>query len=151
MQRNITYNQFIKTSFFFILAVVYLGFSNIFLWLPPLLGLTFLLFVYSLEHERFDYLIFIFLYLLVFELEKGFLLFSSSIFFIFMYKFFLPKIRIAFDSRVLINYLCLVATYAFFILYAYILNQVLWLEASALFDWHFIYYILIEALIISLL
>lgn len=143
MQRSLT-NKKILTGIGIVIAfVLYQSLSSIYLLLPPLLGVLFFYFIRALEKEDLYALLLIMLLLLIFEAEKDFLLFSSLVYFTFVYRFVIPRLRIFISCRLCLKILFLFLAYFGFWIFSYILNQVLWVEVPS-FDWHIFYYMFIE-------
>ena len=147
MQRNITYQATIKIFFLFLLLVVYESLTNVYLWLPPLFGLAFLVFVYAVEKGDLYVLILTVLYLLAFEANKEFTLFSSLFFFIILYKMGLQKLRLVVSCEKCLDYISIAFAYIGFWLFTVVVNQ-LSLQPLMSFDWAILYYILIETIVV---
>lgn len=143
MQRSLTSKNILGTIGIGIAFVLYQSLSSIYLLLPPLLGLIFFYFIHALEKEDVGFLIFIILLLLVFEAEKDFLLFSTLVYFTFIYRFIIPRLRMMISCRICLKVFFLFLAYPGFLMYSYVLNQVLWVEVPR-FDWHIFYYMFIE-------
>jgi hypothetical protein len=122
---------------------MYQSLSSIYLLLPPMLGVLFFYFIHALEKEDLSKLLLVLLLLLVFEAEKDFLLFSSLVYFTFIYRFVIPHLRIMISCAVCLKVIFLMIAYLGYILFSYILSQVLWVEAPSV-DWHVFYYMFIE-------
>jgi len=143
MQRSLT-NKKILTGLGLSLGfALYQSLSSIYLLLPPMLGVLFFYFVDALQKEDLPKLLLVILLLLVFEAEKDFLLFSSLVYFTFVYRFVIPRLRIMTNCRVCLKVIFLFLAYPGFILFSYVLSQVLWVEAPSM-DWHIFYYMFIE-------
>ena len=147
MQRNITYQDIVKLLGGLVFFLLYEVLSSIYLFLPPLLGLAFLLFVYAIENGKLHLVLFTAIYLLVFETDKEFLLFSSLVFFILAYKIGLLKLRQVIQCKKCLDYISIAMVYFGFWLFTLILNQMLWINQNP-FDLTIVYYIVIEALIV---
>ena len=94
MQRSLTNKKILTTLGIIIAFVLYQSLSSIYLLLPPLLGVLFFYFIRALEKEDLYSLVLIIILLLIFEAEKDFLLFSSLVYFTFIYRFVIPKLRV---------------------------------------------------------
>ena len=128
MRRNSSNPDYIRLF----LAVVVFGLlqilSNSFIFFPTFPAVFFVYIVLNIDNEeKLLYILFSFLYLSFYELNKGFYLFSSLIFFIIFYTVFVDKIRSSFTCK---N--CILAVYVlsfylgeFFVnaLISYILNR----------------------------
>ncbi len=143
MQRSFTYKKILTGLGLIIGFVLYQSLSSIYLLLPPMLGVLFFYFIYALEKEDLGKLLLVILLLLVFEAEKDFLLFSSLVYFTFIYRFVIPRLSIMISCKVCLKVIYLFIAYLGYIFYSYILSQVLWVESPS-FDWHIFYYMFIE-------
>ena len=143
MQRSFTDKKLLSRIGIVIGFVLYQGLSSIYLLLPPLLGVLFFYFIRALEKEDIGALALVIVLLLVFEVEKGFLLFGALVYFTFIYRFVIPRLRVMISCAVCLKVFFLFLAYPGFILYSYVLNQVLWVETPSV-DWHIIYYMFIE-------
>ncbi len=143
MQRSLTNKKKLTAIVIVAAFVLYQSLSSVYLLLPPLLGVLFFYFVRALENEDLHSLILIIILLLVFEAEKDFLLFSSLVYFTFIYRFVIPKLRVLINCWFCLKVMFLFLAYPGFIVFSYILNQVLWVEVPRV-DWHMIYYMFAE-------
>ena len=143
MQRSFTNKKILTGSLLVVSFVVYQSLSSIYLLLPPMLGVLFFYFIHALEKEDLPKLLLVLLLLLVFEAEKDFLLFSSLVYFTFIYRFVIPHLRIMISCAVCLKIISLMLAYLGYILFSYVLSQVLWVEAPSI-DWHVFYYMFIE-------
>ena len=100
MQRSFTYQKILTGLALVPAFVLYQSLSSIYLLLPPLLGVLFFYFVQALEKEELPKLSLLILLLLVFEAEKDFLLFSSLVYFTFVYRFVIPRLRIMTSCKI---------------------------------------------------
>ena len=151
MQRSISNQKSLKEPLIYtLLYVIYESFSSIYLFLPPLFGVLFALLISSLNKENTLYVMFVTFCLVVFEADKGYVLFSSVIYLLIVYRFILPK--------VIQNVSCNACIKASYILFAYIgfylFNTVIaniFLMPIPSISYYIIYYIVIEFFIVSLL
>ena len=143
MQRSFTNKKILIGLGLIIGFILYQSLSSIYLLLPPMFGVLFFYFIYALEKEDLPKLVLIILLLLVFEAEKDFLLFSSLVYFTFIYRFVIPRLRIMISCRICLKIIFLVLAYIGFLAYSYILSLVLWVESPSI-DWHIFYYMFIE-------
>lgn len=150
MQRSIT-NQ--KPLIQLLLAggfVVYIGLSSIYLFLPPLLAVLFLLLSRSLDKKEAFSSLLLLLCLLLFEAEKHYWLFSSIIYFAIVYKLILPKLYKVSNCKPCIHFATVIIVYLGYFLFVSLLANIFLLSAPNL-TYYLIYYILIEFFIVSLL
>lgn len=143
MQRSFTDQKILSRIGIAIAFVLYQSLSSIYLLLPPLLGVLFFYFIRAMENEDVGALAFVIVLLLVFEAEKGFLLFSALVYFTFVYRFVIPRLRVMISCEICLKVFFLFLAYPGFILYSYVLNQVLWVETPSV-DWHIVYYMFFE-------
>lgn len=143
MQRSLTYKNILVGIGLSIGFVLYQSLSSIYLLLPPMFAVLFFYFINALEKENLSRLLLVILLLLVFEAEKDFLLFSSLVYFTFVYRFVIPRLRIMINCAVCLKIIFVVIAYLGYIFYSYILSQVLWVEVPT-FDWHIFYYMFVE-------
>ena len=143
MQRSFTYKKILKGIIIAIVFGPYQSLGSIYLFLPPLFGVLFFYFIHSLKQENLPALVLIIVLLLIFEAEKDFLLFSSLVYFTFVYRFVIPRLRVMISCRICLKALLMILAYPGFILYSIVLNHVLWVEIPTA-DWHIFYYMFIE-------
>ncbi len=151
MQRSIPNKKSLADSFVYILLfVVYESLSSIYLFLPPLFGVLFVLLINSLDKNDNINFLFVSFCLLIFEADKGYTIFSSIVYLLFIYKFILPKIVQNFScySCVKISYVLL--AYAGFYLFNLLLANIFLLPIPEI-SYYIFYYIIIEFLIVSIL
>ena len=150
MQKSIFNERNLKNVLSLIFLLIYLSITSIYPTLPPLIGICFILFVYALDKRRFDILSFCIIYMVFFEIEKGFLVFSTLICFILTYKIFIYTFKLYFDLKktININYIYICTSYITFFIFNFILNQIMWIE-NINFNFNIILYIIAECIIIS--
>lgn len=143
MQRSLTYKKILAGTGLAVGFVLYQNLSSIYLLLPPMFAVLFFYFIHALEKEQLSRLLLVIVLLLVFEAEKDFLLFSSLVYFTFVYRFIIPRLRIMISCAVCLKVIFILIAYLGYIFYSYILSQVLWVEMPT-FDWHIFYYMFME-------
>jgi len=151
MQRSIPNQKSIKESFLYtVLYIVYESLSSIYLFLPPLFGVLFVLLINALNKDDTISVIFIAFCLVVFEADKGYILFSSIIYLLIIYRFVLPKIiqNVSCYSCIKTSYI-LFAYIGFYMFNALFAN--IFLISVPGMSYYIVYYIVIEFLIVSLL
>lgn len=136
-----------KLLFFAIGLLLYQILSSLYIFMPLFVGVFFTYIVINFEDEKSKIYVYLaFAYLTIYDLNKGFYLFSSIVSFIFFYYIFVEKIRNFYSCRS-----CIVATYvvaaylghfALNMFIAYILNA----DGPTFSQWYF-YYILLDILI----
>jgi len=147
MQRSFTYKKILTGFGLVFIFMMYQSLSSIYLLLPPMLGVLFFYFIRALEKEDLPKLLLVILLLLVFEAEKDFLLFSSLVYFTFIYRFVIPRLKIMISCQICLKVLLLLLAYLGFVLFSYVLAQVLWVETPTI-DWHVFYYMFIELFVV---
>jgi len=150
MQRSISYQKPLAPFVYTALFVVYISLSSIYLFLPPMFGVLFVLFSKALKKQN-SILIFLTSFsLLVFEAEKGYTLFTSIIYFIILYKFVIPKVQQSLSCVSCIKFLSVVFVYVGFYFFTLLLSSIFMLPIPNI-TYYIIYYIVIEFLIVSIL
>ena len=150
MQRSITYPFYLKAIGLFLLFVVYESMSSIYLFLPPLLGVIFFYFIRALDKQNIALLLLVVTLALVYEAEKGYLLLSSLVYFSFIYKFVLPKLRQVIECRRCMDMLYILLAYIGFWLFTLLMQKIFWVELASM-DWYVVWYILAEFMVVGLL
>jgi hypothetical protein len=150
MQRSLTYQNALTGFVYLLLFIVYEGVTSIYLLLPPLLGVLFFHFLRSMKLQRPGYLLLVIVMLLVYETEKGYLLFSTLVYFAFLHRFVIPKLEQSIHCTWCLNLIYVILAYIGFWLFAVLLHQMLWQPLPSI-DWHIIYYIIIEFFLVSIL
>ncbi|MDA3946182.1 MAG: hypothetical protein PF439_05840 [Helicobacteraceae bacterium] len=134
----------------FIIYLIYESLSNIYLSLPPLFGVLFFYFIRSLDKQDISLLLLVVALLLVYEADKGYLFLSSLVYFSFVYKFVLPRLEQSIECKRCLHFIYILLAYIGFWLFSLLLQQVLWFEFSTI-DWHVVWYIFFEFLLVGLL
>lgn len=150
MQRSFTYKKTFIGLIYFTAFALYMSLSSIYLLLPPLFGILFFYYIYAVEHNRTDLIVLIAFFLLLFEAEKGFTLFSTIIYFFIIYELFIPKLHQYVHCVPCRNAIYVILAYIGYWLFAIVIHEIFWMPLPSV-DWHIIYYIVIEFLIMSLL
>ena len=150
MQRSITYPFYIKALSLFALYLLYESLSTVYLFLPPLFGVLFFYFIRALDKQEISILLLVTPMLLLYEADKGYLLFSSLVYFTFVYKFILPKLQQMIECKRCMLFIYVFVAYVGFWAFTLLLQQVLWMELPTL-DWHVLWYIAFEFFVVTLL
>ncbi|DAB28272.1 MAG TPA: hypothetical protein CFH78_03320, partial [Sulfurimonas sp. UBA10385] len=123
MQRSITYKNPITPFLYVVLFFVYTALSGIYLFLPPLLAVLFILFSKALKNNDSIFILLVSFCLLLFEAENGYVLFSTIIYFVFIYKYVIPKITQSISCNSCIKFIIVVLVYmGFFLFYSLLSN-----------------------------
>ncbi|MEA2100657.1 MAG: hypothetical protein U9P72_11080 [Campylobacterota bacterium] len=150
MQRSITNKKSLESFIYIILFIIYESLSSIYLFLPPLFAVLFVLFARALDRENTVEVFLIAFCLVIFEADKSYLLFSSIIYFLLIYKFITPKLKQNFGCTACINFTYVLLAYVGFFLFSLILAKVFILPVPSI-NYYIIYYIVIEFFIVSVL
>ena len=150
MQRSITNKKPIILFWYIVFFALYESLSSIYLFLPPMLAVLYILFSRALNEENTTYLILVSLSLVIFEAEKGYLIFSTIIYFTFVYKFITPKLNQNFSCNSCIKLSSVLLAYIGFFIYSLIIAKIFLLPVPSI-NYYIIYYIVIEFLIVSIL
>lgn len=150
MQRSITNQKSLSPFIYVALFVLYESLSTIYLFLPPLLGVLFFLFIKAFRREDLLSIILVVFSIVVYESEKGYLLFSAIIYFALVLKYILPKIEQNFNCKVCIRASIIVLAYIGFYLFSSILSTIFLMPMPSI-SYYVVYYMVIEFLIVSIL
>lgn len=150
MQRSISRKEPVEISLYIILFIIYESLSSIYLFLPPMFAVLFLLFYRAIENEDGVGIFLISFCLIIFEAEKGYLLFSSIIYFSLLYKFIMPRIIQNFNCNSCIKASYVLFAYIGFYIFSILLSKIFLVPMPDI-DYYIIYYIVIEFFILSIL
>jgi len=129
MQRDSIYKNYIKYLIIFFILVVYESITSIYPYLSPLFGVAFFYILDNLYNkDRFFAVILSFVYILIFEVDKGFIPLSSMIFFLIYYFFIYDAIEHIFSEKNVKKFFHVFTIYIGY----YILNVIL----EYLFNYH---------------
>lgn len=151
MQRSISHKKPIKKLLIYVvLFLLYESLSSIYLFLPPLFGVLFVLLIQALNNEDTVGVLFISFCLVIFEAENGYILFTSVIYLFIAYKFILPKLIQNFNCYSCLRFSYIMIAYIGFFMFNAILSSIFLVDLPQA-NYYIIYYILIEFFIVSLL
>jgi len=150
MQRSITHKKPIELFTAIAFFVLYSSLCSIYPILPPMLAVLFVLFTNALTREDYFSVLLISLCLVVFEANNGYILFSTIIYFYFIYKVIIPKIRQNFSCFSCIIIANVFLAYIGYFLFLTLISSIFLLEAPQL-NYYIVYYIVIEFLVVSLI
>lgn len=111
MRRNSTYQNFIDSALFVSVLLIYDALSSMHLWLPPLFGILFLVFVNFYEKGRYYSLFAFVIVLCVMEANKGFCPALLFIIYCLMYMFLHNRIVKAFKYVNIVELIYIPAIY----------------------------------------
>lgn len=146
MQRNRVTQKSLNYFLAFALLSLYCFLGDIFLFLPPLLGVMFIFFTQFMTQKRYAKLIFVFSFLIWMECDRGLPLGSLIVFFIFYYLVIFNSGEFLFRKNM--NYAYIVLVYLGFFIFLACLGSY-----GETLDWkHFLglclYYACLEGIII---
>jgi hypothetical protein len=150
MQRSITHKKPLAPLFYITAFVIYQALSSVYLFLPPLLGVLFVMFAQSLKRKDGYTALLIGFCLVVFEADKGYTLFSSVIYFFILYKFILPKLIQNFSCHSCLQVTYILLAYLGYYAFSILLANIFLLPLPEI-NYYIVYYIVIEFLIVSVL
>ena len=150
MQRSLTNKKPLESILYIILYVLYESLSSIYLFLPPLFAVLFVLFVNAMKSEDTVSLFLIAFCLIIFEADRGYMLFSSIIYFTLIYKFLIPKITQNFSCLSCIRLSYVLFAYLGFFLFSTFLSSIFLIPTPSI-NYYIVFYIVIEFFLVSLL
>ena len=150
MQRSISYKNPLDPFLYFILFIGYESLCSIYLFLPPLFALLFVLFIDALDNKKSVNFIFVLLALVVYEASMGFSLFISIIYFSILYKFVVPKLKKSINQPYLLKIVYVLLAYLGFFVFLELLSTIFLLQPPEI-SYYVIYYMFIEFFIVSLI
>ncbi len=140
MRRNSTYHRAITPYILFVVAIIYESLASMTLFLSPLLGVIFYYIVHYIDDERrYNDFIFIALYSLYVEIDRGLVPFSFIFFTIIFYSFLFHSFK-----KYIHCHLCLVLSYVTigylgYYLFNLFLTYTFNLPLTAFSEYYFIY------------
>jgi len=150
MQRSISHNKSITPFLYVVLFTIYIGLTSIYLFLPPLLAVLFIYFTKAVKKQDAIAIFLVSLCLVIFEAEKGYILFSTIIYFTIVYKFIMPKISQNFSCVSCVRISSVLLAYLGFFLFSLLLSNVFLLPTPSI-NYYIVYYIVIEFFLVSIL
>ena len=150
MQRSISNQNSLVPLIYVLLFIVYESLSSIYLFLPPLFAVLFVLFIDALKREDSIAIFLTAFCLVIFESQMGYPLFSSIIYFGIVYKFVIPRLKKNFGCTSCIKASNVLFAYFGFYLFLSILSNIFLLPMPSI-NYYIIYYIVIEFFIVSIL
>ncbi len=150
MQRNRADKSPLTWLFFTLLFVPYEALAMHYLFLPPLFGVLFFLYIDALENHRSLPFFAVIFMLLVAETSKGYLLLSTVFFYTLSYFIWLPKIKSTVSCRACFNAIIIAMAYLGYWLFALLFANMFALPLPQL-DYRVVFYITIEFFLVGLL
>ena len=150
MQRSISHQKPLVTFTYIFLYLIYESFSSIYLFLPPMFAVLFVLYSQAMDKRDFLLLTILAFCLILYEADKGYLLFSSIIYFTLVNKFIIPKIIKNFNCNSCVKILYVVIAYLGYYIFLLLIAKIFLLEIPSI-NYYIVYYIVIEFFIVGLL
>lgn len=150
MQRSITHKNSLVPFGYVALFLIYSALSGIYLFLPPLLAILFVLFSRALKREDILFLSLVSLSLVIFEAQNGYVLFSSIIYFSIIYRYVIPKLSKNFSCNNCIKISTVLLVYVGFFIFNSVLASIFLLPEPSI-NYYIVYYIVIEFFIVSII
>ena len=150
MQRSISHQKPLVPFLYIALFAVYGSLSSVYLFLPPLLAVLYVLFSNALKRDDLLMLLLVSFCLLLFEANKGYMLFSTIVYFGIVHKFIMPKIIQSFSCNSCIKISYVLLAYLGFYIYLVLISSIFLLPVPEV-NLYIIYYIIIEFFLVSLL
>ena len=150
MQRNRVDQKPLTWLLFAALFIPYEALAMHYLYLPPLFGVLFFLYIRALETQQSLPFFAVVFMLLVAETSKGYLLLSTLFFFTVSYFLLLPKLRSAVSCRLCLNAIIVVLAYVGYWAFAALFAKMFALPLPQL-DYRVVFYMIIEFFLIGLL
>lgn len=147
MQRNIANQKYLNIFIYLILFLIYESLSSIYLFLPPLFAVLFVIFINSIKNDDTVTLLATSMALVFFEAQKDYILFSSIVYFTFAYRFIVLKMEKYIQCQSCNKLLLVLIAYLGYYLFSLILSQIFLLNQPTL-NFYVIYYIVVEFFII---
>ncbi len=150
MQRSISHQKPLVPFLYIALFAIYGSLSSVYLFLPPLLAVLYVLFSSALKRDDLLMLVLVSFCLLLFESNKGYMLFSTIIYFGIVHKFIMPKITQSFSCSSCIKISYVLLAYLGYYIYLVLVSTIFLLPVPEI-NFYIIYYIIIEFFLVSLL
>lgn len=150
MQRSISHQNSLTPLLYAALFVIYTALSGIYLLLPPLFAILYLLFSKALKQEDVLSLSLVAVCLLFFEAQNSYMLFSTIIYFALIHRYVIPKIKQNFNCNVCVNLSIVILVYVGFFLFCSLLSNIFMLPMPSI-NYYVLYYMAIEFIILSLI
>lgn len=143
MQRNSTYQKYLNIVLVLAIFIAYESLTGIYLFLPPFFGVMFVLFINAIKNEDSATLFATTLALMFFEAQKGYVLFSSIVYFTLLYKLVILKMDKYVQCVACTKIIMILLAYVGYYFFSYTLAETFLLNTPA-FSWYVVYYIAVE-------
>ncbi|MDX9813096.1 MAG: hypothetical protein WC144_02255 [Sulfurimonas sp.] len=149
MQRSIIDKRTLKPLFLLALFVIYSALNSIYIFLPPLAGVLYLLFSRAKKSQDIYILILVIVAMLIFEAQNGYILLSLVFYFLFMDKFLMPKVDSVFSCYSCKNFLMVFFSYIGFYIFYMLIAKIFMIDEPDI-SFLVLYYIALEFFIVGL-
>jgi hypothetical protein len=150
MQRSISSYQSVASLLYVALFILYSSLSSMYPVLPPFFAVLLVLFSKAIDKKNSLLVLLTSFCLVVFEVNFGYILFSSIIYFYIVIKFIMPKIEQSFSCTSCINIAYVLLAYIGYFLFLILISNIFLLDVPSI-SYYIVYYIVIEFFIVSLL
>ena len=150
MQRSISDQKSLNLLIYIGLFTLYSSLSSIYLFLPPLLSILFVLFTQALDRKDTAYIISVSLMLTIFEANFGYMLFSTIIYFYIIHRFIMPRVTQNFSCSICIKISYVLFAYLGYFLFLSLISNIFLLEVPSI-NYYIVYYIVIEFFLVAIL
>ncbi len=150
MQRSIINKNYLTSFVYVILFMIYSALSGVYQFLPHFLAVIFVFFTIALKKNDSLSLALISICLLIFEAENGYVLFSTIIYFLIIYRYIMPNIVKVISCASCTRGLMVLFIYIGFFVFHYILSNIFMLPLPGL-NYYVVYYMIIDFFIVSII
>ena len=150
MQRSISNQKPLNLLLYIVVFTLYSSLSSIYLFLPPLLSVLFVLFAKALDRKDTLYLIAVSSLFVIFEANFGYILFSTIIYFYIIHQFIMPRITQNFSCSICIKISYVLFSYLGYFLFLVLISNIFLLEFPDI-NYYIVYYIVIEFFLVAIL
>ena len=147
MQRNIINQKYLNIFIYLPLFLVYESLTSIYLLLPPMFGILFVIFINAIKNEDTLTLMVTSIALVFFEAQKDYILFSSIVYFTLIYKLFIIKIDKYVQCSNCISLIIVVLAYIGYYIFSIFIAEIFLLHKPDI-DFYILYYIGVEFFIL---
>lgn len=147
MQRNFAYQKYINIAIVLALFIVYESLSSIYIFMPPMLAVMFVIFIDSIQKEESITLFATSFALMFFEAQKGYLIFSSIVYFTLVYRLIILKMDQYVQCVICAKAIMVLLAYVGYYFFSYVLADTFLLSLPE-FSWYVIYYMVVEFLLL---
>jgi len=150
MQRSLSHQKPLTPFVYIVLFVLYTSLSSVYLFLPPMLAVLFVLYSKALDKNELLLIVLISFCFMLFEANQGYFLFSTILYFSLVYKFIMPKLAQNFSCKFCLKVSYVLLSYIGLYLFLTLISKVFLLPSPEI-NYYIVYYIVIEFFLVSLL